>query len=156
MKVNFVKSWIEFLSKNRYLNGRWVFIDGEINLPKFLAAADMILIPRRTNMTTIEHYLAMHYGCVPIASRSGILNDTIPDIFDDIANGCGFKTKTTLLTETDNNELFLTTTMKALGVCQNNPASWNLLVKNCMNKDCSWNFEILEKYYRLYNSSLDS
>lgn len=156
MKINYVKSWVEFLSSNKYLNGRWVFIDGEISLPKFLAAADMILIPRRTNMTTVEHYLAMHYGCVPIASRSGILNDTIPDIFEDMSNGCGFKTKTGLLTETDNNELFLTTTMKALGVYQNNLASWNLLVKNCMNKDCSWNFEILEKYYRLYNSSLDS
>ena len=28
--MNFVKNWIDFLSQNKYINGRWVFIDGEI------------------------------------------------------------------------------------------------------------------------------
>ncbi len=92
----------------------------------------------------------MHYGCVPIVSRSGILNDTISDIFDDITQGCGFKTKKELLTEEDNNELFLTPVMKALNIYQHNPSSWNLLIKNCLLKDCSWNFEILEKYEKIY------
>ena len=131
-------------------NGKWVFIDGEINLPKFLSASDMILLPKRTNSTGIEHFIAMNYGCVPIASRSGILNDTIPDIFDDIADGCGFKTKTSLLVDEDVNELFLTPVMKAINLYQNNPNSWNLLIKNCLNKDFNWNFEILEKYNQIY------
>jgi len=150
MNVGFIKNWIEFLSNNKYLNGKWVFIDGEINLPKFLAASDMILLPRRANMNNPEHFIAMNYGCVPIASRSGILNDTIADIFDDIAGGCGFKTKTTLLTEEDNNALFLSPTMKALNLYQNNPNSWNLLIKNCMNYDSNWNFKILDKYNKIY------
>lgn len=150
MKINFVKNWIDFLSQNKYLNGRWLFIDGEINQPKFLASADMILIPRRANTTNPEHYIAMNYGCVPIVSRSGILNDTIPDIFDDIVGGCGFKTKTGLLTEEDNNELYLAPVLKALNIYQNNPNSWNLLIKNCINHDSSWNLKILEKYNRIY------
>lgn len=150
LKVNFVKSWIEFLEQNKYLNGRWVFIDGEINICKFMSASDMILLPRRANMNTPEHFIAMHYGCVPVASRSGILNDTIPDIFDDITYGCGFKTKTALLSKEDNNELFLSPVMKALNIYQNNPSSWNLLIKNCLNSDCGWNFKILEKYNRIY------
>ncbi len=150
MKMNFVKNWIDFLSQNKYINGRWVFIDGEINTPKFLAASDMIFLPRRANMTTQEHYIAMNYGCVPVAARSGILNDTIPDIFDDISGGCGFKTKTGLLTEEDTNELFLIPVMKALNLYQNNPNSWNLLIKNCMNRESSWNFKILEKYNKIY------
>ena len=44
MKINFVKTWIDFLSQNKYWNGRWVFIDGEVNLPKFFASSDMVLI----------------------------------------------------------------------------------------------------------------
>lgn len=150
MSVNFIKSWVEFLSQNKYLNGRWVFIDGAINLPKFLSGSDMILLPRRANLNNIEHFIAMNYGCIPIASRSGILNDTIPDIFDDISNGCGFKTKIGLLTEEDTNELFLTPVMKALNLYQNNPNSWNLLIKNCLNKDSSWSFQTLEKYNQIY------
>ena len=150
MKMNFVRSWIEFLSQNKYLNGKWVFIDGEINPAKFLASADMILIPRRTNMTSVEHFVAMNYGCIPIVSRSGILNDTISDIFDDIVNGCGLKTKIGLLTEEDANEIFLAPVLKALNIYQNNPNSWNLLIKNCLNKDSNWNFNTLEKYNRIY------
>ncbi len=150
MKVNFIKSWVEFLEQNKHLNGRWVFIDGEINQPKFFAASDIILLPRRTNLTNAEHYCAMNYGCVPIVSRSGILNDSISDIFDDISYGCGFKTKTGLMTNSDNNELFLAPLMKALSIYQNNPASWNLLVKNCLTHDSSWSFKILEKYNKIY------
>lgn len=151
-KLNFVQTWLDILSKNRYINGRWVYIDGEINLPKFLSASDIILLPRRVNMSSNEHYLAMHYGCVPVASRSGILNDTIPDVFDDINLGCGFKTKTSLLINEDSTEIFLNPLMKALGIYQNNPNSWNLLVKNCLNKPCGWNFKILEKYNEIYKN----
>lgn len=154
MKINFVKTWVEFLAQNKYFNGRWVFIDGEINLPKFLAASDMILLPRRANTSNPEHFIAMNYGCVPIASRSGILNDTISDIFDDISGGCGFKTKTGLLTEEDSNELFLIPVMKALNLYQNNPNSWNLLIKNCISKNNDWTFKILEKYNRIYQELL--
>ena len=101
-------------------------------------------------MTTPEHFIAMHYGCVPIVSRCGILNDTIADIFDDISSGCGFKTKTGLLMEGDANEAFLVPVTKALNIYQNNPSSWNLLIKNCMNKESDWSFKILEKYDKIY------
>ena len=146
LKNNFVKKWVEFLSENKYFNGRWVFIDGEINLSKFVSSTDVILLPRRTNTTSLEHIVAMHYGCIPIASKIGVLDDTIIDIFDNISYGCGFKTKTGLMMEDDNNEIFLTPVLKALNLYQNNPASWNLLIKNCMNHSSEWNFNILEKY----------
>lgn len=154
MKINYIKNWVEFLAQNKYFNGKWVFIDGEINLPKFFAASDMFLIPRRANLTSPEHFISMQYGCIPIASRSGILNDTIPDIFDDISGGCGFKTKVSLLTEEDTNELFFTPMMKALNLYQNNPNSWNLLIKNCLTHESDWNFKILEKYNKIYQELL--
>ena len=151
---SFVKNWVDFLSQNKYFNGKWVFIDGIINPPKFLAAADMTLIPRRYNMTNPEHFLAMHYGCVPITSRCGILNDTISDIFDDISGGCGFKAKTSLLSEEDANEIFLAPVLKALNLYQNNPSSWNLLIKNCMSHNSKWDFEKLENYNKIYDDLL--
>lgn len=154
LQNNFVKSWIKFLSENRSMNGRWVFINGDIKPDKFLAAADMILLPRRVNITTPEHFYAMYYGCVPVAARCGILNDTIIDIFDNITMGCGFKTKTSLLTESDNPEIFLTPLLKALNIYQNNPASWNLLIKNCLNHDFNWDFKTLEKYNKIYQDIL--
>lgn len=154
LKNNFIKRWVEFLSENKYFNGRWVFIDGEINLSKFLSATDIILIPRRVNSTSLEHLIAMHYGCVPVVSRTGVLNDTIDDIFDNISYGCGFKTKTSLMMKDDNNEIFISPVLKALNLYQNNPSSWNLLIRNCMNHDSNWNFKILEKYNKIYKELL--
>ena len=112
----------------------------------------MFFIPKRANETSIEHYCGMKYGCVPVASRSGIYNDTIADIFDDITYGCGFKTKTSLITNDDANEIYLHAVTKALNLYSKNPASWNLLIKNAMNYNSGWTFEIIEKYNRIYNN----
>ena len=150
LKSSFVKNWLDFVQKHEYFNGRWVFVDADINFSKFLSASDMILIPRRANISSPEHYLAMHYGCVPVVAKSGILNDTVADVFDDINLGCGFKTKISLLTNEDINEIFITPLLKALNIYQNNPSSWNLLVKNCLNKPCGWSFEMLEAYNSIY------
>ena len=140
------------MEKNSAFNGRWLFIDGNINLAQFFASADMTFLPQRENVTTTEHYMAMKYGCVPIAARSGIYNDTIADIFDDITYGCGFKTKTTLYTNDNVNEIFLAAVIKALNLYTKNPASWNLLIKNAMNYDSGWNFKIIEKYNEIYEN----
>ena len=156
LKSNYIKNWIDYLLENKKLNGKWVFIDGKINPSKFYASADMTFIPRRANLTSLEHYLAMNYGCVPISARSGILNDTISDIFENISTGNGLKTKTTLLTDDDNNALFLNPVLKALNIYQNNPSSWNLLIKNCLNYNSNWSFKILEKYNRIYKEISDS
>lgn len=156
LKSNYVKTWVDFLSQNKKLNGKWVFIDGKINPAKFYASADMTFLPRRANQNNIEHFIAMNYGCIPIVSRSGILNDTVSDIFEDMTFGCGLKTKTSLLTEEDNNVLFLNPVIKALNIYQNNPSSWNLLIKNCLNYKPNWSFKILEKYNRIYKEIIDA
>lgn len=156
LKSNYIKTWIDYLSENKKLNGKWVFIDGKINPAKFYASADMTFIPRRANLTTLEHFLAMNYGCVPIVARSGILNDTISDIFEDMIFGCGLKTKNTLLSDEDSNVLFLNPVLKALNIYQNNPSSWNLLIKNCLNYKSNWSFKVLEKYNRIYKEILDA
>ncbi len=150
MKANFIKKWIEFLTENKHLNGRWIFIDGQINKSKFYAASDMTLIPRRANIINSEHIIAMRYGCVPIASGCGILNDDIPDIFEDISNGCGFKTKSGFMINEDCTENFMNILTKAIGIYQNNPSGWKLLIKNCLLHQSGWSFKILERYNRIY------
>lgn len=152
LKNHYIKSWVEFLNKNSAFKGRWLFIDGEVNKAQFFASSDMTFLPQRMNVTTSDHYVAMKYGCIPIASRSGIYNDTIADIFDDITNGCGFKTKTSLFTNDDGNQIYLSTVLKALNLYTKNPASWNLLIKNAINYDSSWNFERIEKFNEIYEN----
>ena len=56
--------------------------------------------------------------------------------------------------EDDNNEIFISSVLKALNIYQNNPSSWNLLIRNCMNRDSSWSFKILEKYDKIYKELL--
>lgn len=153
LKNNYIKNWLDFISEKKYLDGRWVFIDGEINLPKFLAASDMFLLPTRLNSTNIEHLIAMNYGCIPIVSRYGFLNDSVIDIFDDIINGCGLKTSHSLLNE-NANDIFFSAVIKALNLYQNNPNSWNILIKNSLNNNSNWNFKILEKYNNVYQKLL--
>ena len=154
LKNDYIKTRVNFLEKNYSLNGRWVFIDGRINLARFYAAADMAFYPVRSNTTSTEHYTCMKYGCIPIASRVGIYNDTIADIFDDITYGCGFKTKTKLTIEEDANMIYFETVSKALNLYVNNPASWNLLIKNSMNYDSGWRFDIIERYNKIYEQIL--
>lgn len=147
---NYIKSWVEFLENNSGLNGRWLFIDGKINTEQFYAASDINLLPRRTNCSDIEYLCGMELGCIPVAARVGILNDTVADIFDDMVLGCGFKTKKSLLNDVDAEEDYLAILNKALNLYTNNPASWNLLIKNTMNYDARWSFEIIEKYNEIY------
>lgn len=147
---NFIKSWVEFLENNFDFNGRWLFIDGKINIEQFYAASDINLLPRRINSSDIEYLSGMKLGCIPIASRVGILNDTVADIFEDMVFGCGFKTKKSLMNDENVEEDYLTILNKALNLYTNNPASWNLLIKNAMNYDAYWNFETIEKYNEIY------
>ena len=150
LKNNYVKSWVEFMENNSTFDGRWVFIDGEINAEQFYASSDIMLLPRRLNSSNVEYLKGMNLGCIPVASRTGILNDTITDIFDDMVLGCGFKTRDLILNNEKANDDYASVLTKALNLYTNNPSSWNLLIKNAMNYDSSWNFEIIEKYNELY------
>lgn len=148
----YIKAWVEFLEENSSFAGRWIFIDAELNLGKFMASSDVILLPRRVNTVSEIHYIALKYGCIPITSNCGMLNDTIVDIFDDISCGCGFKSSISFFTKDDVNDVYLNLVKKALGVYTQNPASWNLLIKNAMNQNFTWDFESIAKYNFIYNN----
>jgi len=94
---------------------------------------------------------AMKYGCIPVASGIGIYNDTISDIFDDITLGCGFKTKSSNMFNENAFEKFFQTVSKALKLYTQNPASWNLIIKNALNYNPDWTFDKVEKFNTIYN-----
>ena len=152
LENNSIKSWINFMEQNRDVQGKWAFIDGKVNLAQFYASSDITFFPARYNTNSSNHYIAMKYGCIPVSTRVGIYNDTITDIFDDISFGCGLKTKEKKLSDENIFNSFIHTAEKTLNLYSNNPSSWNLLIKNCINYNSDWTFEIIEKFNTIYEN----
>ena len=146
---DYLNSLFDFLESKTALKGKWLALEGKINQPQFLSAADMILIPS-DNCLKIENllYNALKYGCIPLISRNSFLNNNISDIFDDLNTGCVFKTNPVQEEGISEYEsLFL----KALDFYTKNNTSWNLIVKNALSYDSGWDFESIEKYNNLYD-----
>ena len=154
LKNNYIKSTIDFLNENKIFMGHWVYVDGVLNLPKVLSGADLFLYPARICKNTGKHILGSCYGCVPVVSNAGLLNDTVVDIYDNIADGNGFKTKQSLLYEDENTNIYVDTLSKALELYGNNPASWNIVIKNNLTSNFGWNFSKLEAYNKIYQEIL--
>ncbi len=154
LKNNYVKSFVEFLQNNKIFMGRWVYVDGEFNLNKIFSAADIYLYPARFCDKSLNHVLGIKYGCVPIVSNAGILNDTVIDIFDNISDGNGFKTKESLLREDENTNIYIDYIEKALEVYNTNPSSWGIIIRNGQEFNKENDFLVLEHYNNIYKSIL--
>lgn len=153
LKYTYIKSRIDFMQNMQAFNGRWVFINNEINLTKFFAGADLFMLPQRENYINFEHIIGMKYGCVPVVSNTGYLNDTVIDLFDDITNCSGFKIKESIW-DKDCAEQFYSVLTKALDIYENNPSGWNAIMKNCLNNEAYDKFEIFERYNNIYEELL--
>lgn len=151
LNINSINSWVEFMENKSAFDGRWVYINSPINLEQFYASADLTLFPARKNIMYSNQYKALQYGCIPVTTGIGCYNDVITDIFDDMREGCGFKTNSELINEQEILENFMQILNKAINLYSNNHSSWNLLIKNAMSYDSSWNFEKLEKYNQIYD-----
>ncbi len=140
----YLNSLFEFFESQPALKGKWVAIEGKINIPQFISASDMILMPSG-NCLGIESilYTALKYGCIPIVSKEGFDPDTVTDIFDDMSTGCAFK-------NSGISENYDDAFLKALEFYTSNPAPWNIVIKNAMNSNCGWDFKSLEKYNNIY------
>ena len=150
---SYLKSFIDFMEQQPSLNGKWLFIEGKINLPQFVASSDIILLPT-SNVIGIEDILftALQYGCIPVTSDNGICGDVVVDIFDDIVSGFGFKNYSK--EDAENRDGFANTLLKAVNFFVQNFTSWNILIQNALNYDSSWNNELLEEYNKLYDRVL--
>jgi glycogen synthase len=153
---NYFKNLMEYLNNEKVLRGKWLSVEGNINLMQFTSSSDIVLLPYgRTIGVENILYTSLRNGCVPVVLQSGTCGDIVADIYDDMNIGCGFKGT---LKQFDGDEqlsdsdLYTNTLLKALSFHLLNPSGWNRLVNNALEFDNSWNFELIEKYNNIYNN----
>jgi starch synthase len=107
------------------------------------AGADMLLMPSRYEPCGLAQLIAIRYGCVPVATRVGGLQDTIIDH----SNGHG---QTGFLSERVDVNAFTATIRRAIKNYLNVPA-WQSIQKRGMRQNYSWD-KSAEKYIKLYRN----
>ncbi len=95
------------------------------------AGADALLIPSRYEPCGLAQMIAMRYGAVPVARRTGGLADTVTDAGDPSGAGTG------LMFDEFNPWALWDALDRALKVYAQ-PAKWAELQKNGMGRDFSW------------------
>lgn len=113
---------------------------------KIYAAADIFLMPSKSEPCGLSQMIALRYGAVPIIRETGGLKDSIQDSGDGAGNGFTFKTY--------NSGDMLYAINRAL-VGYENKEGWNTLVERAMNCDFSWGRSANE-YIRLYRELIKS
>lgn len=113
---------------------------------RLYAGADMLMMPSRYEPCGISQMIAMRYGCIPVASATGGLVDTIIDC-ECAAGATGF-----LSTEI-NADSFSRTLLRAIETYQNQER-WHQLMSSSMVQDFSWD-RSAQRYFELYISLAD-
>lgn len=110
---------------------------------KIEAGADMFLMPSRYEPCGLNQIYSLKYGTVPIVRATGGLDDTIEPWDARAGKGTGFKF-------TDyTGEALLLTIKQALEAFRDQ-TSWQVLMRNGMSKDFSWNASARE-YGKVYD-----
>ncbi len=111
--------------------------------PRIYAGADMVLIPSRYEPCGLTQMIAMRYGAVPVARRTGGLADTVRDAGDPDGNGFMFDefSAWALGDALD----------RALSVYAQ-PEKWAEIQKRGMRSDFSWG-RSAEQYVALYEQA---
>lgn len=114
------------------------------------AASDIFIIPSIFEPCGLTQMIAMRYGSIPVARKTGGLNDSVFDVDDDTIP-LQFRNGYTFLNPDEqgvNGGL-----ERAFTCCRNNPESWHQLVQKVMNIDWSWEFSA-SQYEDLYTKSV--
>jgi starch synthase len=109
---------------------------------KIEAGSDMFLMPSKYEPCGLNQIYSLKYGTVPIVRATGGLDDTIEPWDPRTGKGTGFK-----FSEYSGESLLLT--VKHALQAFRDQSSWEILMKNGMNKDFSWNASAKD-YVRVY------
>ena len=109
---------------------------------KIEAGSDMFLMPSRYEPCGLNQIYSLKYGTVPVVRSTGGLDDTIDPWDARSGKGTGFKFSDYI------GEALLLTIKHALQAFRD-PASWQVLMRNGMNKDFSW-IASAKEYVRVY------
>ncbi|KAJ1389724.1 Starch synthase, catalytic domain [Sesbania bispinosa] len=114
------------------------------------AASDIFIIPSIFEPCGLTQMIAMRYGAIPIARKTGGLNDSVFDVDDDTIPS-QFRNGFTFLNADEqglNGAL-----VRAVNLYRNNPESWKELVQKDMKIDFSWDSSAAQ-YEELYLKSV--
>ena len=113
---------------------------------RMYAGADMFLMPSRYEPCGLSQLIALRYGAIPIVRETGGLKDTVHpfDKYSKQGNGLTFPNF--------NAHELLFTTKRAMGYYEDT-ALWDILVRNAMTSDYSWD-RSAEAYQNLYEKVL--
>ncbi len=129
----------------KYENFKAIIKFDRVLSKKLYAAADLFLMPSKSEPCGLAQMIACSYGTPPIVRAVGGLYDTILPYGDEGSNGFRF--------DNYNAHDLLYTVKHALLIYQDK-TEWSNLVKRSMSSDFSWNASAL-KYLTLYNNLLN-
>ncbi|KAK7363272.1 hypothetical protein VNO77_05408 [Canavalia gladiata] len=114
------------------------------------AASDMFIIPSIFEPCGLTQMISMRYGAIPIARKTGGLNDSVFDVDDDAipSQFCNGFTFVNADEQGLNGAL-----VRAFNLWRNSPESWKQLVQRDMNIDFSWESSAAQ-YEELYIKSV--
>jgi len=102
----------------------------------------MFLMPSRYEPCGLNQLYSLKYGTIPVVRETGGLKDTIKKFSSSSGKGNGF------LFEEYSGKALLAAIKRALKI-YGDKKMWNLLMKNAMEMDFSWE-KSAEKYVTLY------
>jgi starch synthase len=111
---------------------------------KIYGGSDLFLMPSLFEPCGLGQLISLRYGTIPIVRKTGGLADTIQSFNEETCEGNGF------VFNDYNSDAMLWEIIRALNVYYNKD-KWELLVKNAMNSDYSWE-DSAKKYMELYKS----
>lgn len=111
------------------------------------AAADIYMMPSRSEPCGLSQIIAMHYGTIPVVNETGGLKDTVAAYNPETGEGRGFTF------QSYNGEDFLGAIDRCLELYRNSPEKWARLVRDDMTLDVSWRVPA-GKYMELFERLL--
>ncbi|KAJ8545339.1 hypothetical protein K7X08_017922 [Anisodus acutangulus] len=114
------------------------------------AASDMLIIPSIFEPCGLTQMIAMRYGSIPIARKTGGLNDSVFDVDDD-AIPVQFRNGFTFVTADEQG--FNAAIERAFNYYMNDAETWKELVQKDMSMDFSWDSSA-SQYEELYEKAV--
>jgi starch synthase len=122
---------------------------------KIYIGSDIFLMPSQFEPCGLSQIISMRYGTIPVARRTGGLNDTINDFtnYDVLSTGNEELEKTNgFLFDEYSSHALINTLKKAISFYSNKNV-WQRIIHNAMQCNYSWD-ESAKKYIELYKNLL--
>ncbi len=113
---------------------------------KIYAGADVYLMPSQYEPCGLGQIIAMRYGTIPVARKTGGILDTVSEYAPSNGKGTGF-----LFNSYSSDKLL--TTIKKANRFYKDKQHWRVIQKNAMSRDFSWR-RSAEKYLALYKKTV--